>query len=201
MGLFSKKKKEDPAGVAPPEREPSPPSNPFPDTAPARVNPYADQETFVPRAYRPQERVSADPLEAAAAKKKERDDAIMDAIFHAFARMLPQYGTAMKKHADLTTSDYAFNEGEYCDRYPDLERQIKIHMEAKGWKVKEFSIKNGSERSKSTVSKYYPKVRWVVMEPGEKVPGNRRSPSPLLLSSFLHRADSRNSGTFKPKKK
>lgn len=164
MGLFSKKKKEEPAPIPAPA-EPSPPPNPFPDAAP-RHNPYAETPTFVPQEYRQQQKISSDPLEAAAQKKKARDDAIMDAIFHAFARVLPQYGTTMKKYQSLTTSDYAFNEGEYVDRYPDLERMIKIHMEQKGWKVKEFSIKKSNEKSSSTLNGYYPKIKWVVMEPG-----------------------------------
>lgn len=163
MGLFSKKKKEE-QEVPELPRNPTPP-NPFPDPTP-RHNPYADQPTFVPREYREPQKISIDPLEAAAQKKKARDDAIMDAIFHAFARVLPQYGCTMKKYQSLTTSDYDFNEGEYVDRYPDLERMIKIHMESKGWKVKEFSIKKSSEKSASKLNGYYPKVKWVVMEPG-----------------------------------
>lgn len=165
MGLFSKKKKPENTAPEAAPREPTPPPNPFPDPEP-RHNPYEDTPTFVPQEHRERQKISQDPLEAAAQKKKARDDAMMDAIFHAFARMLPQYGTSMKKYASLTTSDYAFNEGEYVDRYPDLERQIKIHMEAKGWKVKEFSIKKGNEKSTSTLNGYYPKVKWVVMEPG-----------------------------------
>lgn len=167
MGLFSKKKTTEEAPVvAEPPREPTPPPNPFPESAP-RHNPYENDRGFVVQEYKPQQKVSSDPLEAAAQKKKARDAAIMEAIFQAFARMLPQYGTNMKKYASLTTNDYSFNEGEYVDRYPDLERMIKIHMESKGWKVKEFSIKKSSEKSKSTLTGYYPKVKWVVMEPGK----------------------------------
>ncbi|CCG84666.1 protein of unknown function [Taphrina deformans PYCC 5710] len=168
MGLFDKKKKEESAAEAPRSPSPAlvPPPNPFPDATP-RHNPYADEATFVPQTYRPQAVSSSDPLEAAAAAKRARDESILAAIFHAFAKMLPQYGTAMKKYASLTTTDYGFNEGEYADRYPDLERLVKAHMEAKGWKVKEFSIKNGNERSKSTLNRYYPKVKWHVLEPGK----------------------------------
>lgn len=164
MGLFSKKKKEEP--VVEPPREPTPPPNPFPDPVP-RHNPYAENDTFVPQEYRPQQVIASDPLEEAARRKRQRDEAILDAIFQAFAKMLPTYGSDMKKYASLTTTDYEFNEGEYVDRYPDLERQIKEHMERKGWKVKEFSIKKSNEKSKSTLAKYYPKVKWVVQEPGK----------------------------------
>lgn len=166
MGLFGKKKKE--ATPEPEVRAPSPaaPANPFPDSAP-RYNPYAEQETFVPREVKARETLSQDPLEAAAQRKRQRDEALLDAIFHAFARMLPQYGAKMKDFATLTTTDYAFNEGEYSDRYDDLERMIERHMEAKGWKVKKFKIKDSNERSKSTLNKYYPRVKWHVLEPGK----------------------------------
>lgn len=165
MGLFSKKKKEEPAQVVP---EPAPPANPFPDPAPTqqRYDPYANESTFVPVTTGSRTAPPRDPLEAAALKKRQRDQAILDAIFHAFAKMLPTYGTTMKKHAPLNTTDYDFNEGNYNDRYKDLERQIQDHMEEKGWKVKDFSIRNSKTKSKSTLTKYYPEVKWNVMEPG-----------------------------------
>ena len=164
MGLFGKKKKDEEVESRV-EAEVSTPVRQEPAPQP-RVNPYATNTTFVPVEYTSRVPVPQDPLEAAAQRKQARDKAMLDAIFQAFGKMLPTYGTSMKKYAPLTTSDYEFNEGNYNDRYKDIERQIKVHMEERGWKVKEFRIKDGKERSKSTLSKYYPLVRWSVMEPG-----------------------------------
>lgn len=165
MGLFGKKKKEENVPEPAASKPTPPPPNPFPDT-PTKVNPYAKDATFVPTEYKSRVTPSQDPLEDAAQKKKARDTELLNAIFGAFAKMLPTYGTNMKKFAPLTTTDYEFNEGNYDDRYKDLGRKIKEHMEQKGWKVKDFQLKNSKERSPSTLTKFYPSVKWDVMEPG-----------------------------------
>lgn len=151
MGLFSKKKPE--AAPAVPEAAPvvaqQPPPNPFPE-APRRLdNPYADSNTFVPVSARAAPAgANLDPLQAAQLKTAARDAEILDAIFHAFGRQLPEWGTQLKKWQKMPTSHYEFNEGNFDKRYKDFERMIQDYMEERGWKVKEFSIRNSKEKSK-----------------------------------------------------
>lgn len=159
MGLFSKKKEKQPEKEVE-EAAPVPDFSNIPRLPKAGPT-MQDTDTGFALYQARAAPLSSDPLEAAAQRKAQKDAAILDAIFQAFARMLPTYGSKMKNYMPLTTSDYEFNEGNYVDRYRDLERQICAHMEQRGWKVKEFSIKDSKERSKSTLTKYYPKVKWV----------------------------------------
>ena len=153
MGLFGKKKQDPavPVQEAPPTPAAQhPPPNPFPDVQTRRFeNPYADSNTFVPITPRSATGPAPmDPLQAAQLKTAQRDSEILDAIFHAFGRQLPEWGTQLKKWQKMPTSHYEFNEGNFDARYKDFERMIKDYMEERGWKVKEFAIRNSKEKSK-----------------------------------------------------
>ncbi|BFZ54870.1 hypothetical protein PYCC9005_001907 [Savitreella phatthalungensis] len=168
MGWFGSNKKGREPTIAAEDTERPPPVNPFPqDTRQYPTTRHDGDTGFVPVSYRaPNRDAPTDQLVAAQQRIAQRDAEILEVIFAAFGRSLPQWGTHMKKYEKIVTSDYEFNEGNFDKRYKDFERLIADYMEERGWKVKEFSIRNSKVKSKSTLTKYYPEVRWHVLEPG-----------------------------------